>query len=105
MNMTDHCNALHEKANQMRGALWSLVFAAIAAYLVSSFGSGAPWWVYAMLFTRSVVGFAQALTDEPAMQKASDDRFGQLPISARDAAICDFEKGAFAWESSGFSAD
>lgn len=105
MNITDHCNAIHKKANQMRTALWSLVAAASAAYLVWKFGGGAPWWVYAMLFARTVVGFAQALTDEPAMQKASDDCFGELPISARDAAICDIEKSAFAWEASGLSAD
>lgn len=100
MNMTDYCNAIHQKANQMASALWSLVAAVIAAYLVWTFG-GAPWWVYALLFTRSVVGFAQALTDEPAIQKASDDCFGELPISASDAAVCDFDKGAFAWEASG----
>jgi hypothetical protein len=49
----------------MRSALWLLVFAAIAAYLVWTFG-GAPWWVYALLFTRSVFGFARALIGEPA---------------------------------------
>jgi hypothetical protein len=65
MNVTDHCNAIHKQANQMRSALWLLVFAAIAAYLVWTFG-GAPWWVYALLFTRSVFGFARALIGEPA---------------------------------------
>lgn len=97
MNMTDHCNAIHKKANQMRSALWSLVFAAIAGYLVWS-GSGEAWWVYALLFTRSVFGFAQVLTDEPGTQKVSDDCSGELPDS-------DFENGAFAWEASGLSAD
>src|SRR5512145_1843309 len=97
MDMTDHCNAIHKQANQMRSALWSLFFAAIAACLVWAFG-GAPWWVYAMLFARSVVGFAQALTNDPAPQKASDDCVGELPDS-------DFEKGAFGWEASGLSAD
>ena len=66
---------IHEKANQMENALWSLVFAAIAAYLVSTFGTGAPWWVYPLLFARSVYAFVQALTNEPAGQKATDARF------------------------------
>ena len=95
MDMTEHCTAIHKKANQMRGALWSLVLAAIAAYLVWSFGSGAPWWVYALLFARSVVGFAQVLTS---------DCFCEQRVSAGDAAICDLDSTT-AWEASGLSAD
>lgn len=95
MNLIDHCNLVHQKANQMRGALWSLVVAAIASSLVWTLG-GAPWWIYAMLFARFVFEFAQALSDEPATPKASDDCFGELP----DSHIA---TGAVAWEASGLS--
>ena len=78
MDFIDHCNLVHKKANQMRSALLSLVVASIAAYLVYTLG-GAPWWLYAVLFARFVVEFAQALSDEPVTPKASDDCFGELP--------------------------
>jgi hypothetical protein len=60
MNITDHRNAIHKQANQMRSASWSLVFAAIAAYLVWTFG-GAPWWVYMLLFTRFFLDLLKGL--------------------------------------------
>ena len=81
MDITDHANAIHRQADQMRSVLWSFVFAAIAAYVVWKFAS-APWWVYPMLFTRSVFGFAQLLSDEPHARKAPDDRFDEVPTSA-----------------------
>jgi hypothetical protein len=90
MNITDHCNAIHKQANQMRNAVWSLVFGAVAAYLVWTFG-GASWWVYALLFTPSVFGLAQALTDDPATQNVLD--LGELPDSG-------FDNGALAWKGS-----
>ena len=66
VNLTDRCNVIHTKANQMGSVLWSLLFASIAAYLVWSFGSGAPWWVYPLLFARPVLGFAHVLAGDPA---------------------------------------
>lgn len=97
MNFIDHCNLVHKKANQMRSVLWSLVVAAIASYLVWTLG-GAPWWVYAMLFARFVVEFAQALSDEPATPKAPDDCFGELPG-------CAIATGPAAWGASGLPED
>jgi hypothetical protein len=99
MDVTDQLNAIREKAHQMSRALWSLAAAAIAAYIVETF-VGAPWWVYVMFFVRAAIGFATALTDEPAMRKAPDDRFGERPVSDTDTVI-DLEASAFAWEASG----
>ena len=80
--MPHNPNAIHEKANQAGNALCSFVFAAIAAYLlwtfgepvlIRKFGSGAPWWVYVLPFVRSAGELARMLADEPATQDAADD--------------------------------
>jgi hypothetical protein len=85
MNFTDHCKAIHKQANQMRSASWSLFFGAIAAYLIGTFG-GSPWWVYVLLFTPSLFGFAQVLADDPATQKVLDGHSVELADSDVDNA-------------------
>lgn len=99
MDVTGQLNTIRENAHQMSRALWSLAAALIAAYIVETF-VGAPWWIYVMLFIRPAIGFAKALTDEPAMRKAPDGRFGERPVSDTDTVI-DLEANAFAWEASG----
>lgn len=66
-----------EKARQVGDALFSLAFAAMAAWLVWTFGepaalqkteSGVPWWVYGLLFSRFIGGIVKIMTDDTSLQ-------------------------------------
>jgi hypothetical protein len=72
MNVMEHHIALCEKANQMGSALWSLAVAAIVGLILWTSDSSVPWWVYPILFTQSVVGFARVLSDEPVIVDLAD---------------------------------
>lgn len=66
-----------EKARQVGDALFSLGFAAIACWLVWTFGepaalrkteNGVPWWVYCLLFSRFLGGIVKIMTDDTSLQ-------------------------------------
>lgn len=72
-------DAVHDKAQQGGDVLFSLGCALIAAWLLWSFGepylawqfgSGAPWWVYVLLFSRFVGSVAQVLMDDSSLPNA-----------------------------------
>jgi hypothetical protein len=64
-------NAISEKTKQGGDVLSSFVCAVIAACVVGHFGSGAPWWVYALLFVRFVGAVARVMTDDTSLQNAN----------------------------------
>jgi hypothetical protein len=70
-------DAAVEKADQAGDALYALGWAAIAAWLVWTFGepaalqnmgSGVPWWVYLLLFARFFGAIARIMTDDTSLQ-------------------------------------
>lgn len=82
--MTDHREPapVREKANRMGKVLLSFLLAAIAACVlwkfaeplsISEFGTGAPGWIYPLLFIRPVFSLVQLLRDPPAKPKPARD--------------------------------
>lgn len=76
--MAYHPDAIREKTRQGADVLYAFVWAVIAAavvgfygepFLVRQLGSGAPWWVYAVLFVPFVTAVARVIMDDQSMHE------------------------------------
>ncbi len=72
-----------DKAYQIAKVLLSFILAGLATWVVwrfgeamaiRKFGSGVPWWIYALLFIRPVFSMIQVLGDWPATRQPAPER-------------------------------
>jgi hypothetical protein len=81
-------------AKQLHSTLYWAVATALATFLVwkfadpwmvKNFGTGAPWWVYALLCIRLVGGIAQIVANDAALRKVAAQE--EWPVPADEAAL------------------